>query len=328
MGSDLQFLKQSELFKGLPDSLLEDVYRRGFIRRLGPGELLFREGEQGFSLFVIRGGVVEIQKAKPNDAPPAVVAYLTTGECLGEMALITGRPRSASARVPQQAELLEIPPEAYEELILSNNFFLRRLCELLACRLESADTKLASSQAGKELRGSLQYFDVATVMQTLINSGQNGVMVIETPDKRRAEVVFAAGKVLYAKIGVLEGEEAFYQIFQHDLTGEFIFRGEQVDSLTFEAPIEKSPMNLLLEAMRMKDELLVFTAEISDFAQVFRPARPTLDWDDEETLDSALLIWMKITEGANLAKILADVPRCTYNTLAIIRRMLDQGLIR
>ena len=62
--------------------------------------------------------------------------------------------------------------------------------------------------------------------------------------------------------------------------------------------------------------------------QVFRPARPTLDWDDEETLDSALLIWMKITEGANLAKILADVPRCTYNTLAIIRRMLDQGLIR
>ncbi len=31
-------------------------------------------------------------------------------------------------------------------------------------------------------------------------------MVIETPDKRRAEVVFAAGKVLYAKIGVLEGE--------------------------------------------------------------------------------------------------------------------------
>ncbi len=48
-----------------------------------------------------------------------------------------------------------------------------------------------------------------------------------------------------------------------------------MDSFTFEAPIVKSPMNLLLEAMRMKDELLVFTTEISDFAHVFRPTRPT-----------------------------------------------------
>jgi CRP-like cAMP-binding protein len=328
MGADFHFLRQSELFKGLPDHLLEDIHRRGAIRSLGPGEVLFHEGDQGFSLFVIRGGVVEIQKAKPNDANPAVVAYLSAGECLGEMALITGRPRSATARIPQQAEVLEIPPEAYEELILSNNFFLRRLCELLAYRLESADTKLASSQAGKELRGSLQYFDIATVMQTLINSGQNGIMVIETPDKRRAEVVFAAGKILYAKIGPLEGEEAFYQIFQHDLTGEFIFRGEQVDPLTFEATIDKSPMNLLLEAMRMKDELLVFTTEIPDFERVFKTTRPTLDWSDEESLDTALLIWMKIIEGASLAQILADVPRCTYNTLAIIRQMLEEGLIR
>ena len=327
MEADLKFLRESELFKGLPDPLLQKICQRGTLKRYGPNEIVFVEGEQNFEMYVIRGGVVEIRKDKGEGHVPAVVAYLSVGECFGEMALITGRPRSASARVPEGAEILQIPAEVYEEQMLGNVLFLRRLCELLAYRLEHADVKIAAGAGGKELRGSLQYFDAATVMQTLINSGQSGVMIIETPDHVQAEVVFSGGKILHAKMQALEGEDAFYQIFQEELTGEFVFRGEDVDPESIPCPIGKNPMNLLLEAMRMKDELKVFLTEIEDFGRVFRPKKQTLVWQDGETLDTALLVWMKLSEGVTLGRLLKDVSRCSYNVLAIIRKMLEEGLI-
>ena len=229
--------------------------------------------------------------------------------------------------MPEGAEILQIPAEVYEEQMLGNVLFLRRLCELLAYRLEHADVKIAAGAGGKELRGSLQYFDAATVMQTLINSGQSGVMVIETPDHVQAEVVFSQGKILHAKMQALEGEDAFYQIFQEELAGEFVFRGEDVDPEAIPCPIGKNPMNLLLEAMRMKDELKVFLTEIEDFDRVFRPKQETLVWQDGETLDTALLIWMKLSEGVTLGRLFKDVNRCSYNVLAIIRKMLEEGMI-
>jgi CRP-like cAMP-binding protein len=327
MGTDLQFLRESEIFKGLPDTLLQKIFQRGSLKLYGPGEEIFAEGSHDFDMYVIRQGVVEIRKAKLGGEAPAVVAYLTAGECFGEMALITGRPRSATARVPEEAEILRIPAEVYEEQMLGNVLFLRRLCELLAYRLEHADVKIAAGAGGKELRGSLQYFDVATVMQTLINSGQSGVMVIETPDRVQAEVVFEQGKILYAKMQDLEGEDAFYQIFQDELSGEFVFRGEDVDPAAIPCPIGKNPMNLLLEAMRMKDELKVFLTEIEDFDLVFKPRKKILVWKDAETLDTALLIWMKLREGMTLGRLLKDVARCSYTVLAIIRKMREDGMV-
>ena len=326
MSDSLQFMKECEIFKGLSDSLLSEIFRRGSIEIHGPGEYLFKEGDSGFDVYVVRTGVVEIRKSKQPEAPPAVVAYLSRGECLGEMALITGRPRSASARVPQGAEVLRIPAQVYE-LILDNNFFLRRLCELLAYRLETADKKLAATPAGKELRGDLQYFDVSTVIQTLINSGQSGIMFIETPEKLRAEVQFAEGKILYAKLGELQGEDAFYQIFQNDLSGEFVFRGETVDIGTIASPIGKSPMNLLLEAMRMKDELQLFLGRIEDFNKVFALVTDKLVWHDPESLEVAQQVWIKISQGLPLERILKEIPRCTFITLEVIHQMLERGLI-
>lgn len=312
----------------MPESLLQEVFTRGRLCRFGPDSFVFREGDATFSLYMIRSGVVEIQKLRQPGQPPAVVAYLSAGESFGEMAMITGRPRSASVRVPQQAELLEILPEQYEELLQNNMIFLRRLCEILAWRLERADVKIAGARPAKELQGDLRFFDVATVMQTLINSGQSGIMVIETPERARAEVIFVNGQILHARLGVLEGEEAFFQIFQEDLSGEFVFRGELIDPQTYPKPIAMGPMNLLLEALRMKDEVKVYLAEVSDFEKVYQPSGETFTWEDEDGLDSALLVWMKICERASLGRMLKEIPRCSYTILAIIQRLLKEGQIR
>ncbi len=328
MPEETRFLKESELFKGMPDSLIQRVYDEGLLKSYGPGEFIFHDGETSFQFYIIRTGVVEIQKHKKEIRQPSIVAYLSKGECFGEMALITGRPRSASVRVPQAAEVLEIPAELYEELLQENPLFLRRLCEILAFRLEHADRQIVVEEHRKELQGSLHFFDLATVMQTLINTGQSGIMLIEMPEGPQSEVVFSEGRVLTARMGKLEGEDAFYQIFHDDISGVFTFRGEDVNEEACTCPIERSPMNLLLEAMRLKDECKVILKEIADPSYVFQPCRNTLKWPDEKTLDIALMIWMKIGEGATLRTLLEEVPRCSYVVLSMLKTMRDKGLIR
>jgi CRP-like cAMP-binding protein len=327
MNDELNFLKKSDIFKGLPDSLLDRIFQAGTVHDFGPGEYVFRENEQRFELYVIRRGVVEILKKDQAADRETVVAYLCPGECFGEMAMLTGRPRSAAARVPEEAEILEIPAETYEYLT-SNNIFLRRLCEILALRLEQTDIKVAGEQHRKELQGDLRYFDLGTVMQTLINSGQSGVMVIETPQRHQADLVFAEGRILQARFRRLEGEQAFYQIFQEDLEGKFMFQGQDIDPRSIAAPIAMGPMNLLLEAMRMKDETPVFLRKIDNMDRAFNPTRKMLVWEDKATLEPAIAIWERITAGAPLRQILQELPCCTYQTLVIVHRMLEGDLIR
>lgn len=82
MGDGVTSSRSRNSSRGLPE-LLFAVYDEGLMKRYGPGEYIFREGEASFDFFVIRAGVVEIQKNKEPGRPPVVVAYLATGECFG-----------------------------------------------------------------------------------------------------------------------------------------------------------------------------------------------------------------------------------------------------
>ena len=66
-------------------------------RPFAAGATIFREGDEGHEMFVIREGLVEIL------LHDKVVATLSEGEIFGEMALIDARPRSATARARKTA---------------------------------------------------------------------------------------------------------------------------------------------------------------------------------------------------------------------------------
>lgn len=61
-----------------------------------PGEIIFQEGGSGNKLFIIQSGEVEITKQVDDEEVP--LANLKTGAVFGEMALVDGSPRSATAR--------------------------------------------------------------------------------------------------------------------------------------------------------------------------------------------------------------------------------------
>src|ERR1041384_4516933 len=91
-GIDPGFLRSSALFENQPDEVLQAVLVQGQVEDYGPGAIVFRQGDQGNRLYIVKSGVLEILAAPTDSADPVPVAYLGAGEVLGELALLTGSP--------------------------------------------------------------------------------------------------------------------------------------------------------------------------------------------------------------------------------------------
>ena len=105
---DTAFLRSSDLFENQPDEVLKAVLLQGRLEEYGPGQVVFEQGDQGDRLYIVKSGALEVLASFSDGADPVPVAYLGPGEVLGELALLTGSPRSASVRAPEHAELFTV----------------------------------------------------------------------------------------------------------------------------------------------------------------------------------------------------------------------------
>jgi CRP-like cAMP-binding protein len=110
------------------------------VRKHPAGTVLFREGERGKTMYVIRSGKVNIWKHISNS--DLTLAVLGPGEFFGEMALLEGLPRSAGATVVEDAQLIELEGGAFETLIRKNTEIAVRLMRRLSSRLREADRQI------------------------------------------------------------------------------------------------------------------------------------------------------------------------------------------
>jgi CRP/FNR family cyclic AMP-dependent transcriptional regulator len=112
-----------------------------FTRALKAGELVFREGDSAKTIFVVRKGRVRIRKHVRGGEK--TYAVLGPGELFGEMAVITGKPRSASAEALDDVTLIELDAARFEKMVLSDPEIAARVLMNMAQRLAEADSLIA-----------------------------------------------------------------------------------------------------------------------------------------------------------------------------------------
>ena len=100
-----------------------------------PGEIIFSEGDRGEQMYVIRKGEVEIER------DGTIVETLYAGDIFGEMALIDGSPRAASARAKTACELAPITEKAFVFMVHETPFFALTVMRTLAERLRRSPPK-------------------------------------------------------------------------------------------------------------------------------------------------------------------------------------------
>jgi CRP/FNR family transcriptional regulator, cyclic AMP receptor protein len=130
------------------------------VRAYADGELICREGESSTEMFVLRSGAVRIFKARPLGArssqPPEIeLAVLHKGDFFGEMSLLEGLPRDASAQAVGGAEVLVMTPGALLVRLRRDPTFAFELLRRLSGRVRSLNARLIAAMAAhEELRPS------------------------------------------------------------------------------------------------------------------------------------------------------------------------------
>jgi predicted acylesterase/phospholipase RssA/CRP-like cAMP-binding protein len=105
--------------------------------KLEAGEWLFREGEKADHAYLVRSGRLEIVVEQPTEV---VVRQVKRSEMVGELALLMGGLRTASARASRDTELTQLSRAQFEQLVLGSPGFALGL-------LRSMATQVAANRA-------------------------------------------------------------------------------------------------------------------------------------------------------------------------------------
>lgn len=120
------------LFATLSPSQLARLAETARRLHLQSGDWLFHQGDPGDSLFVVTAGSVEIVAEQPTSR---VVRTLGRGQCIGELAVLTGEPRSYGARAHRDIELAQVSRADFEALLLAEPSVGLALTRILGERL-------------------------------------------------------------------------------------------------------------------------------------------------------------------------------------------------
>jgi CRP-like cAMP-binding protein len=146
-----QLLEDVPPFSVLHPDDLQLLARRVRHRSYARGQVIFREGEPGRTLYVIDRGQVKLY-ITASGGRELLVAILGRGQIFGELEIFAGGPRGMTARAMESVEAFVLDKHVVQAILRTRPGFVRQLLELMARRLRRAD------QAAQDL----VFFDAST----------------------------------------------------------------------------------------------------------------------------------------------------------------------
>ena len=146
-------LRQVDFLRALSDEELRLLVPTVAVRQFGAGEMLMRAGEQGDSMFIVRSGTAEVF-AHTSDGQTRHLGNYARGDFTGEMALMTGEPRTASVRATTDLEVIEMDREGFTRLFKEHPDAASGIGDIIAARNRDRLEKLSSGDAMNGNRGA------------------------------------------------------------------------------------------------------------------------------------------------------------------------------
>ncbi|WP_276355623.1 Crp/Fnr family transcriptional regulator [Cohnella caldifontis] len=147
------------MFEPLTPEQLELVMARFEIRKYPARSLLFREGDPGDSFFIVLKGAVKIF-IHGQEGREKTMSVFRPGDSFGELSLLDGMPRSASAQTLQKTELLAISHADFLLLLQEHFDIARAILAQLSARIRDTNQHLrdlvAFDARTRVIRGLIQ----------------------------------------------------------------------------------------------------------------------------------------------------------------------------
>jgi len=135
-----EYLRQAPLFADLDDRSIQMLAEYCEEKHFQPGQLIVRQGVNEtyeLGLYVIAEGKVRI--VRYDHSEERTLAELGPGECFGEMSVIDGQPRSASAVAIEPTTCLFLSALEFRDALQAEPKIAVNLLRVLSLRLRAAD---------------------------------------------------------------------------------------------------------------------------------------------------------------------------------------------
>ena len=308
---NLQDLRKSPLFQGLSDEELQRLVDTAEPVSLRAGEILIKQGDPGDCAYVIIEGDFEIQKQAGQSL--IKVDVRNPGDVVGEMALLSRVPRSATIIAKTDSQALRIPQEAFENLLSSSSTAAMAVLHWVMARLTQNESLLHQQEKMAAL---------GTMSSGLAHELNNPAAAAQrsASELSKALVKWQALTHQIEAVAVEKNQIEWLNNFMTDVTRRF-----------------ESPVKLdALEKIDLVDQLQTWLeANGVESAWEVAPAMVNFGWDIEslEKLRSAPLFGLAIQwlgTGCMMMGLLSEVQQTTERLSQIVRAMksytyLDQA---
>jgi CRP/FNR family transcriptional regulator, cyclic AMP receptor protein len=134
-------LSRTEVFGGLEQRELDEVVQVAVPRRWERGEVVFREGDEGDTTYLLKSGAVLLTR-EHQDGRVVAIAELRAGDMFGELAMFRSEPRSATAEAIELTEAVALLAPDVQRLIKQNPDIASKLLRALAERVSKTTERL------------------------------------------------------------------------------------------------------------------------------------------------------------------------------------------
>lgn len=124
-----------EFLQGLTSEEREELVSLGTTQRADEGQVLMERGEEADRVLVVVSGRLSV------DRDGTFLRHSGPGALLGEMAIVDGRPRSATVTAVEPSEVLSVPANQFRSFIMRTPHAAFAVIEQLGRRLREADRR-------------------------------------------------------------------------------------------------------------------------------------------------------------------------------------------
>ena len=148
-GIHLDILSASALFQSTSSDVLQKTLSRAQSRILPEDSVIFSQGDEPDSFFIVASGKVTIFRTSP-EGQESTIANLGEGEGFGEVSLLTGEPHSASAKTVKPTSLIIFSKKELTNLIENHPDISLALIKGFASRLNRKDEEIVQAHENEK----------------------------------------------------------------------------------------------------------------------------------------------------------------------------------
>jgi CRP-like cAMP-binding protein len=313
---------------------LKAIGELSWVRHMAKGEVLYHPGEPGNALYIVNRGILEV--IPPKGSPSSQRMKLSRGDVIGDVEAFSDSPRTRTVRAYEDDTSLQCFPQAnFDVLLRAVPSFFRYLCGHMAGRLMQAHDLPLQQSHGFELSGRMSTFDLTTIHQTVVNSGQTGELQIKDENSETiGAFYFESGRLSAGQFQHLTGDEAFWQLFLIDaLSGTFSFSAAEkplTDSVQ-SARIDSSGGDRLIVALQYRDELNALKPQLPGPAIKLKSITSNLTWNSAASAYLASLankVWEVLSKRSlTTHEIYRHCSACELKVYQVVHELLQSNQI-